>query len=90
VTRLSVAFETCIKKSRRHTHDDVQNRNDHSTPHTSVVPPHQPLPAPVLHPVRPALKPGMDVHLEFIMAVVQRGHTSPWTPRKFTPDQLID
>ena len=40
------------------------------------LPPRQPLPTAVLHPNRPALQLGLDVHLEFIMAVVQRGHAS--------------
>jgi hypothetical protein len=54
------------------------------------VPPAQPLPTAVLHPERPSLKLGLDVHLEFVMAVVQRGHTSAQAPRKFTPDQLVE
>jgi hypothetical protein len=33
---------------------------------------------------KPMLKLGLDVHLEFIMAVVQRGHLGPQAPRKFT------
>ena len=36
------------------------------------------------------LKLGLDVHLEFIMAVAQRGHGSPQAPRKFTPGQLVE
>ncbi|HAB18121.1 MAG TPA: hypothetical protein DCE44_16945, partial [Verrucomicrobiales bacterium] len=54
-----------------------------------VAPPRQPLPTPVLHPDRPTLKLGLDVHLEFIMAVVQRDHASAQAPRKFTADQLV-
>ena len=59
------------------------------TAHKPVVPLRQPLPTPVLHPERPALKLGADVHLEFIMAVAQRDHASPQAPRKFTPEQLV-
>ena len=53
------------------------------------LPPCQPLPTPVLYPDKPSLKLGLDVHLDFIMAVVQRDHASPQAPRKFTPDQLV-
>jgi transposase len=35
------------------------------------------------------LKLGLDVHLEFIMAVVQRDHGNPQAPRKFTRLQLV-
>src|SRR5712691_5372562 len=55
----------------------------------AVLLPRQPLPTAVLHPERTALKLGLDVHLEFIMAVAQRGHVSPQAPRKFTPDPLV-
>ena len=44
---------------------------------------------PVLYPDKPSLKLGLDVHLEFIMAVVQRDHASPQAPRKLTPEQLV-
>src|ERR1039457_5606313 len=54
------------------------------------LPPAQPLPTPVLHPDRPMLKLGLDVHLDFLMAVTQRGHVSPQAPRMFTPDQLVE
>jgi transposase len=53
------------------------------------LPPRQPLPAPILHPGKPSLKLGLDVHLEFITAVVQREHAALQAPRKFTPAQLI-
>ncbi len=53
------------------------------------LPPRQPLPTPVLYPDKSSLKLGLDVHLEFIMAVVQRDHAAPQAPRKMTPDQLI-
>jgi transposase len=43
----------------------------------------------VLFADRPTLKLGLDVHLEFIMAVAQRDHSAPQAPRKFTSDQLI-
>jgi transposase len=34
-------------------------------------------------------KLGLDVHLEFIMAVAQKDHANPHAPRKFTRDQLV-
>jgi transposase len=43
----------------------------------------------VLYPDKPSLKLGLDVHLEFIMAVAQRDHAAPQAPRKFTPEQLV-
>ena len=36
----------------------------------------QPLPAPVVDPAKPTLKLGLDVHLEFLMAVAQRDHAA--------------
>jgi transposase len=59
------------------------------TPAAKMVPPPQPLPTPVLYAQKPSLKLGLDVHLEFIMAVVQRDHAAPQAPRRFTPAQLI-
>jgi transposase len=53
------------------------------------LPPRQPLPTPVLYPDKPSIKLGLDVHLQFIMAVAQRDHASPQAPRKFTPEQLV-
>ena len=41
-----------------------------------TAPPRQPLPTAVLDPARPALKLGLDVHLEFITAVSQQEHAS--------------
>jgi len=58
-------------------------------PKAAVLLPRQPLPTPVLQPERSALKLGLDVHLEFIMAVAQRDHASAQAPRKFTPEQLV-
>ena len=59
-------------------------------PHPAPVPPpRQPLPTPVIDPAKPLLKLGLDVHLEFTMAVAQRGHTQPQAPRKFTREQLV-
>ena len=55
-----------------------------------VPPPPRPLPCASLVADRPALKLGLDVHLEFIMVVAQRGHLSPQAPRKFTPEQLVE
>jgi hypothetical protein len=31
---------------------------------------------------------GLDVHLQFIMAVAQKDHANPHAPRKFTRKQL--
>jgi transposase len=59
------------------------------TPAAKTLPPRQPLPRPVLFADKPSLKLGLDVHLEFIMAVAQRDHAAPQAPRKFTPDQLV-
>lgn len=53
------------------------------------APPRQPLPTAVLDPARPLLKLGLDVHLEFIMAVAQKDHASPHAPRKFTSEELL-
>jgi len=53
------------------------------------LPPFQPLPTPVLYPDKGSVKVGLDVHLEFLMAVVQRDHAAPQAPRKLTPDQLV-
>lgn len=53
------------------------------------VPPPQPLPRAVIDPDRPMLKLGLDVHLEFIMAVAQKDHANPHAPRKFTREELI-
>lgn len=54
-----------------------------------TLPPRQPLPAPVVDPNKPLLKLGLDVHLEFIMAVAQQDHANPKPPRKFSRDQLV-
>jgi transposase len=47
------------------------------------------LPVPVIDPAKPLLKLGLDVHLEFIMAVVQQDHANPKAPRKFTNAELV-
>lgn len=62
---------------------------DIDTTPAKTLPLRQPLPTPVIYPDKPSLKLGLDVHLEFIMAVVQRDHAAPQAPRKFTADQLI-
>jgi len=54
-----------------------------------IIPQRQPLPAAVIDPGKPLLKLGLDVHLEFIMAVAQKDHANPHAPRKFTRDQLV-
>ena len=54
-----------------------------------MVPPRQPLPTAVIDPAGPQLKPGLDVHLEFIMAVAQQDHANPLAPRQFTRAALV-
>ena len=54
-----------------------------------IIPPRQPLPTAVIDPGKPLLKLGLDVHLEFIMAVAQKDHANPHAPRKFTPELLV-
>jgi transposase len=46
-------------------------------------------PTPVIDPARPLLKLGLDVHLDFLMAVAQKDHAQPHAPRKFTNDELL-
>lgn len=53
------------------------------------LPPRQPLPSAVIDPVKPLLKLGLDVHLDFCMAVVQCGHTALKAPRKFSHPALV-
>ena len=53
------------------------------------MPSPQPLPAAKVYPGKPSIKLGLDVHLEFITAVVQRDHAAPLAPRKFTREQLV-
>ena len=53
------------------------------------LPPRQPLPTATVDPAKPMLKLGLDVHLEFIMAVAQKDHANPHAPRKFTRAQLV-
>ena len=55
-----------------------------------ALPLRQPLPQPVIDSAKPRLQLGLDVHLESITAVSQRGNTSAQTPREFTPDQLVE
>lgn len=54
-----------------------------------ILPPRQPLPTAVIDPLKPMLKLGLDVHLEFIMAVAQKDHANPHAPRKFTRAELV-
>jgi transposase len=56
---------------------------------SAALPPCQPLPRAVIDPSRPMLKLGLDVHLEFIMAVAQKDHANPHAPRKLTREQLV-
>jgi transposase len=53
------------------------------------VPPRQALPTAVIDPAKPLFKLGLDVHLEFIMAVAQKDHANPHAPRKFTRAELV-
>jgi transposase len=55
-----------------------------------ILPPRQPLPQPLIDSTKPRLQLGLDVHLESITAVSQRGNTSAQAPRQFTPDQLFE
>jgi hypothetical protein len=55
---------------------------------TSLLDTHKPALG-LLYPDKHSLKLGLDVHLEFIMAVAQRDHAAPQAPRKFTPEQLV-
>ena len=54
-----------------------------------TLPPRQSLPTAVIDSTKPMLKLGLDVHLEFIMAVVQHAHAQPKAPRKFSRQQLV-
>jgi transposase len=54
-----------------------------------AAPPRQPLPTATITPHKPLLKLGLDVHLEFIMAVAQHDHASPKAPRKFSRQELV-
>ncbi|MFM1918629.1 MAG: hypothetical protein RLZZ303_263 [Candidatus Hydrogenedentota bacterium] len=56
---------------------------------TQPQPTHQPLPRPVMDPAKPMLKLGLDVHLDFTVAVVQHDHANPKAPRKFTRQELV-
>ncbi len=60
-----------------------------STGDKRPVPPRQPLPTAVIDPTKPQLKLGLDVHLEFSMAVAQKDHANPHAPRKFTWAELV-
>src|SRR5208282_6396889 len=63
--------------------------NPDKPPVVKIFPPRQPLPTAVLDPAKPLLKLGLDVHLEFIMAVAQKDHANPHAPRKFTRELLV-
>lgn len=52
-------------------------------------PARQPLPTATIDPTKPLLKLGLDVHLDFTMAVVQKGHGALQAPRKFTRAELV-
>jgi transposase len=81
------------KAKSRATEQDASNKLSTAAvpqPKPAVLPPRQPLPTPVLQPSRPTLKLGLDVHLEFIMAVAQHDHASPRAPRKFIREQLVE
>ncbi|HEY2951140.1 MAG TPA: hypothetical protein VGK40_01080 [Verrucomicrobiae bacterium] len=68
----------------------LQAQSAPTQPKPALLPPRQPLPTALLHAEKSTLKLGLDVHLEFIMAVAQRDHASAQAPRKFTPDQLVE
>jgi len=54
-----------------------------------VVPARQPRPTATIDPTKPGLKLGLDVHLEFTMVVLQKGHGALQPPRKFTRRELV-
>src|SRR6185436_11186484 len=60
-----------------------------SVPAPTTLPPRQPLPRAVIDPAKPMLKLGLDVHLEFSMAVVQIDHAALKAPRKFLHGDLV-
>jgi transposase len=60
-----------------------------TAPGPAPLPACQPLPTAVIDSNKPMLKLGLDVHLEFIMAVAQKDHANPQAPRKFTNDELV-
>ena len=71
----------------------VQAMANRTAPSASPKPtlrPRQALPQPVIDCAKPRLQLGLDVHLESITVVSQRGNTSAQPPRQFTPDQLIE
>ena len=53
------------------------------------IPARQPLPSATFDPLKPSLKLGLDVHLEFTMAVAQKDHASAQAPRKFSREELL-
>ena len=53
------------------------------------VPPRQPLPTARIDPAKAMIKLGLDVHLDFIMAVAQKAHANPHAPRKYTREELL-
>ncbi len=53
------------------------------------VPPRQLLPTATLDSNKPRIALGLDVHLEFIMAVAQKDHASALAPRKFSRAELV-
>jgi transposase len=82
-------FDLHEERAVRATVDSILSAQQ-AAPASRPGPQLQPLPAPTLASDRPCIKLGLDVHLEFIMVVVQRGHQSPQAPRKFTLDQLVE
>ena len=58
-------------------------------PAPAPQPRRQPLPTAVIDPLKPLLKLGLDVHLEMIMAVVQKDHANPQAPRRFSLEELV-
>jgi transposase len=89
VARLSDIFETIMKTYLIKPFTTETTVTLPAAANKPATWPRHPLPQPVIHPDKPMLKLGLDVHLEFIMAVAQHGHSSPQPPRKWTPDQLI-
>lgn len=85
----TTTFNSVASASKTSKLDETAAEVAPDKPLASVFP-SQPLPSACLIVGRPAIKLGLDVHLEFIMAVAQHGHVSAQAPRKFTPDQLVE
>ena len=64
-------------------------KTDKSAVIARAQPQAQPLPRAVMDASKPQLKLGLDVHLDFIMAVAQQDHGNPKAPRKLSRAELV-